>query len=188
MTVLPPWWLGVVFVVVFVPMLIEAAVARRNELGQRALGGVEPAGDVYQLMRVAYPVSFLAMILEGAGRAYLPGVVVACGALIFFDAKILKLWAIRSLGRYWTFRVIVVPGAALVSRGPYRLMRHPNYLAVLGELVGVALMTCAYVSGPLVTVVFGGLMLKRISIENRALEQYSTTRIDTGDTSVIEKP
>jgi methyltransferase len=138
-------------------------------------------------MKFVYPVSFVAMILEGVVRAYLPAVVVACGALIFFDAKILKLWAVRSLGRYWTFRVIVVPGAPLVSRGPYRFVRHPNYIAVLGELVGTALMTCAYVSGPIVTVLFGGLMLRRISVESRALEQYSTAPIDTEGAEATEK-
>jgi methyltransferase len=187
MTLLPLSWLAVVFALVFVPMLVEAGVARRNEHEQLARGGLEPPGDVYQLMKFAYPVSFLAMILEGAARAYLPGVVVACGALIFFDAKILKLWAIRSLGRYWTFRVIVVPGAPLVSGGPYRFVRHPNYIAVLGELVGTTLMTCAYMSGPIVTVLFGGLMLRRIAVETRALEQYSTAPIDTDSTNALEK-
>jgi methyltransferase len=120
-------------------------------------------------MKFAYPASFLAMIVEGAVRAPFPGVVVACGALVFFDAKLLKLWAIRSLGRHWTFRVIVVPGEPLVAGGPYRFVRHPNYIAVVGEFIGAALMTCAYITGPIVTVLFGALMLKRIAVENRAL-------------------
>src|SRR3954462_10133087 len=56
------------FVVVFVPMLIEAARAARNERLQRARGGVEPAGDVYELMRFAYPAAFLIMLTEGFAR------------------------------------------------------------------------------------------------------------------------
>ena len=52
-------------------------------------------------------------------------------------AKALKWWAILTLGRFWTFRVIVVPGATLVAGGPYRWLRHPNYVGVIGELVGV---------------------------------------------------
>ena len=57
---------GLLLVLVFVPMLIEARVAAVNERGQRALGGIEPPGDVYRIMQLAYPGVFLAMIAEGA--------------------------------------------------------------------------------------------------------------------------
>ena len=52
------------------------------------------------------------------------------GLAVFAAAKLLKWWAIRSLGPYWTFRVIVVPGSSRVDSGPYRFLRHPNYIAV----------------------------------------------------------
>jgi methyltransferase len=161
--------LFVVILIVFGPMLIEAAVARRHEARQRAAGGVEAIGDVYRIMQVAYPGSFLAMILEGWVTGPAPARVAAVGGAVFLFAKILKVWVIRSLGRFWTFRVIVVPGAALVGSGPYRYVRHPNYVAVVGELIGVALMTGAVMTGPVVTVIFGALMLKRIGVEDRAL-------------------
>ena len=156
---------------VFVPMLVEAARARRNERQQTARGGVEPQGDVYDLMRVAYPASFVAMIGEGWMRGVPAAPLFAAGAALFVAAKILKIWAIRSLGSFWTFRVIVVPGARIVGDGPYRYVRHPNYIAVVGELVGVALMTGALVSGPLVVIFFGALMARRIAVEERALRQ-----------------
>jgi len=63
----------------------------------------------------------------------------------------------------------VVPGDRLVATGPYRFLRHPNYLGVLFELAGTALAARAYVSGPLAIVLFGSLMAMRISVENRAL-------------------
>jgi len=154
---------------VFIPMLVEARVAAVNERAQIARGGIEPAGDVYAVMRVAYPAVFLAMIAEGWWRGVTPFVVVTAGLLIFVSAKLLKTWAIVSLGKAWTFRVVVVPDVALVASGPYRWLRHPNYVAVAGELVGVALMSGARVAGPLGTVLFGVLMLKRISVEQRAL-------------------
>jgi methyltransferase len=155
--------------IVFGSMLIEAALARRNERRQLARGGVEAAGDVYPLMQVAYPASFLAMVAEGWLRGTASEALPAAGATLFCAAKALKYWAIASLGPAWTFRVIVVRGAALVASGPYRYFRHPNYVAVVGELVGVALMTGAYVAGPLAIVMFGALMLKRVTIEDRAL-------------------
>ena len=88
-------------------------------------------------MQVAYPGAFLAMIAEGAVRGGAPGLVAAAGAVVFALAKALKWWAILTLGRAWTFRVIVVPQAPLGRPGPYRFMRHPNYVGVVGELVGV---------------------------------------------------
>ena len=153
--------------VVFIPMLIEARVAAVNERAQRARGGVEPAGDVYQIMRVAYPAVFLAMILEGMlwpGHEQL-----AAGTGLFVLAKLLKWWAIASLGTAWTFRVIVRADVPLVTSGPYRWLRHPNYVAVAGELAGVALMSGARVAGPLGTIFFLVLMYRRITVEERAL-------------------
>ena len=167
----------VVFLVVFVPMLVEARRAARNERAQRGRGGVEPPGDVYALMRVAYPAAFLVMIGEGFWRdarlvPAAPDVRLAIlGFALFFAAKALKWWAIVALGPSWTFRVIVVPGVAQVAGGPYAYLRHPNYVAVVFELAAVALICGARVGGPTAMLAFGALMMKRISVEERALHQ-----------------
>ena len=91
------------------------------------------------------------------------------GAIVFTAAKVLKYWAIATLGPRWTFRVLVPPGSARVTGGPYRLLRHPNYVAVAGELAGVALMAQAPISGPIAVVAFGALMMARVGVEERAL-------------------
>ena len=164
--------------IVFAPMLVEAQRAARNERVQRARGGIEPAGDVYNVMRVAYPAVFLAMIAEGVWRSaravsrWATTRVAATGLMLFILAKALKWWAIVSLGRAWTFRVIVVPGDAPVASGPYAWLRHPNYVAVAFELVAVALMSGARVSGPLGTILFGALMLRRIAVEDLTLARH----------------
>jgi methyltransferase len=157
------------------PMLIEAGWAARNERAQRTKGGIEPPGDVYPLMQVAYPASFLVMIAEGFWRGGPSSRTLALGAAVFLFAKALKWWAIATLGQAWTFRVIVVPGARRIRSGPYRLFNHPNYVGVVGELLGVALMAGARVSGPLATALFLLLILKRVSVENRALNANLTS-------------
>ena len=135
-----------------------------------ARGGVEAPGDVYVWMQFAYPAAFIAMLVEGGLRGpSRSSAALAAGALIFVVAKTLKWWAILTLGRFWTFRVIVVPGTMIVRSGPYRLLRHPNYVGVLGELAGVALMAGARIAGPVAIAVFGALILKRIAVEERAL-------------------
>ena len=160
-----------VALLVFIPLVVEARRAAHNERAQRARGGVEPAGDVYGAMRVAYPGAFLAMIAEGAIRGAPPPRVILAGVLLFAAAKALKWWAMGALDTAWTFRVIVVPGAPLVTSGPYRYLRHPNYIAVVAELAGVALMAGAPVGGPIATAGFGLLMLRRIGVEGRALDR-----------------
>ena len=157
-----------VSIAVFAPMLVEARRASANERAQRARGGIEPAGDVYKIMQAAYPGAFLVMIAEGAVRGVPPPAVLAAGVALFAAAKALKWWAILALGPFWTFRVIVVPGAPLVARGPYRYLRHPNYVAVAGELIAAAMMTGAIVMGPIATAGFVLLMLKRIGRGSRA--------------------
>ena len=155
--------------VVFGFMVVESLRASANERAQRARGGVEPPDDVFRMMRVAYPGAFLLMVVDGAmGRPPEPAAI-AAGAALFAASKALKWWAIHTLGQAWTFRVIVVPGAPLITGGPYRFLRHPNYVGVVGELVAVALMTGSRIGSPIAVVGFGLLMLKRIAVEQRAL-------------------
>ena len=161
--------LGLVAFLVFAPMIVEARRAANNERAQFARGGVEPRDDVYPAMRVVYPGMFVGMLIEGALRGAPPAPLACAGLVVFVVGKGIKWWAIRALGPAWTFRVIVVPGASLVSRGPYRYIRHPNYLGVVGEIVGVAMMTRAVVSGLLAVVIFGWLLARRLAVEERAL-------------------
>jgi len=158
-----------VILVVFASMLGEAWLSRSNERALRAQGAIEPAGDVYRAMAWAYPGSFLAMIAEGVWRDGSSQATLATGAALFATAKAIKYWAIASLGRRWTFRVLVPPHAPLVTRGPYAWMRHPNYVAVIGELLGVALLAGAPVTGAMGTIGFAYLIRRRIVIEDRAL-------------------
>ena len=159
----------IVVIVAFVPMVLEARRSRRNERALRTRGAIEPAGDVYRAMQIAYPGCFLAMVVESwiQDRAIGPSFVAGLGIVV--AAKLLKYWAIATLGPRWTFKVLVMPGAPLVSTGPYRWLRHPNYVGVAGEVAGAALMAYAPLTGVAALVLFGALMLARISIEERAL-------------------
>jgi methyltransferase len=150
-------------------MLIEAHVSTRHERWLRSRGAVEPAGDPYPIMQLVYPASFAAMTIEGAVTGETSFRMVLAGLLVLVGAKALKYWAIATLGPRWTFRVLVPPGHALVSTGPYRLLRHPNYLAVLGELIGVALALGAPLTGTVAVVGFGLLLRRRILVEEGAL-------------------
>src|SRR4051794_33682718 len=97
------------FLLVFVPMLLEARRSNHNDRVLRAAGAVEPRGDVYQAMQIAYPLSFLVPMAEWLVRARPASAVTAIGLMLFVVAKVLKYWAIGTLRERWTFRVLVPP-------------------------------------------------------------------------------
>ena len=153
----------------FLPMLIEAFVSASHERTLKAQGAVEPAGDVIHLMQFAYPCAFACVVVEAWLRRPEADVLFVVGAVVFAAAKALKYWAIATLGTRWTFRVLVPPGSRPVRSGPYTVVRHPNYIAVIGELGGAAMMAHAAVTGPIVTLGFALLIVARIKVEERAL-------------------
>ena len=172
------WWAAGV-IAVFLPMLLEWRRSVRHERQLRAGGAVEPAGDVWPLMSAAYPSCFAALAVEGWVRGTPAAPWLPIGALVFVVAKTLKYWAIATLGERWTFRVLVLPAAPLVRRGPYRWLRHPNYLGVCGELLGAWAWFGAWLAGPMATAAFVALMWRRVRIEDRALHAGSLPRPGT---------
>ena len=150
-------------------MIVETVISGRHERALRARGAAEPAGDVYRLMQVAYPATFVAMVVEGGFFGVAGPIGWSTGVALFVAAKALKYWAMASLGVRWTFRVLVLPEMPLVRLGPYRWTPHPNYLAVIGELLGTAVMMAAPVTGLVSIIGFGTLIARRITIEDRAL-------------------
>lgn len=154
---------------VLIMMLGESLVSRRHERWLRDRGAVEPPGDVFATMRWAYPAAFVVMAAEGAMFGPQGGWTTLAGAALLGASKALKFWAIAALGPRWTFRVLVLPAVPLVAHGPYAIVRHPNYVAVVGELIGMALLVGARVTGPVATLLFSLLVRERIRVENRAL-------------------
>ena len=104
--------------------------------------------------------------------------------MLFAASKVLKYWAIRSLGDRWSFRVLVQPGRPLVRSGPYAFVSHPNYIAVVGELAATAMMVGAAVSGPIMLAVFGVVLWRRVQFESALLKRgtglFSTDRAEKG--------
>jgi len=155
--------------VVLLLMLAELRLSTRNEGVLRSRGAIQPPDPVYSWMRWAYPAVFVAMTVEGLLSGPPPGLVLLSGIVVFAVGKAVKIWAIVTLGERWTYKVLVLPGVPLVTGGPYRFVKHPNYVGVIGELIGMALMTGARVSGPLGLFFFSWLLIRRIQAEERAL-------------------
>jgi methyltransferase len=120
-------------------------------------------------MQLVYPGAFVTMAGEGWWRALPVDAWFAMGVIVWGLSKALKYAAIRALGERWCFRVLVLAEDPLVTSGPYRRARHPNYIAVIGELIAMGLMCPAPISGPVLTGAFALLIRRRIHVEERAL-------------------
>jgi methyltransferase len=108
-------------------------------------------------------------ILRGPGLpAYWP-----IPLALFLLVQPLRYWAILSLGDYWNTRVLVVPGAKLVRRGPYRYFRHPNYVVVFVEIAAFPLIFGAWVTALIFSILNAALLYVRIREENRALAELA---------------
>lgn len=154
--------------------LVELVVASRNARRLVARGG-RPAGDAhYGPMVALHSLLLVAAPLEVwlLGRPFVPALAAAALAVLA-GTMALRYWAISTLGDRWTTRVFVVPGEAPVDSGPYRYVRHPNYLAVAFEVPAFALVHTAW----LTALVFGLLDLvvlsTRIRVEEAALAATS---------------
>ena len=148
---------------------IELFIAKRNEQLVRKEGAVEHDREGYKyivLMHAGFFVSLLAehFLLKTTFNSYS-----AVFFTIFIITQLLRYWAITSLGRYWNTRILVVPGLKLVTRGPYKYIRHPNYIAVISEIAVIPLIFSCYITAIVFSVLNFITLRRRIAIEEKAL-------------------
>ncbi|GAA3504197.1 MULTISPECIES: isoprenylcysteine carboxyl methyltransferase family protein [Streptomyces albogriseolus group] len=163
-------WYTLLVLAVAVERLAELVVARRNAAWTRARDGVEHGRGHYPVMVVLHTGLLAGCLLEPllADRPFLPALGWPALALALL-AQALRWWCITTLGPYWNTRVIVVPGARLVGDGPYRLLRHPNYVAVVVEGAALPLVHSAWITATVFTLADAVLLTVRVRCENAAL-------------------
>jgi len=149
---------------------VELGVAKRNRAWAMERGGVESGAEHYPVMVALHTALFVGCLLEVplADRPFLPWLGWPMLVLLA-GAHALRWWCIRTLGPQWNTRVIRVPDAPLVTGGPYRWLRHPNYVAVVVEGFSLPLVHTAWVTALAFTVLNGLLLRVRLGVENEAL-------------------
>ncbi|WP_330177182.1 hypothetical protein OG875_28945 [Streptomyces sp. NBC_01498] len=148
----------------------ELVVARRHTRWSLERGGRETGGGHYPAMVVLHTGLLAGALAETAlaGRPFVPVLGWTMVAVVV-AAQSLRWWCVRTLGPRWNTRVIVVPGLPPVATGPYRLLRHPNYVAVAAEGLALPLAHGAWVTAAVFTVLNAALMVVRVRCENTAL-------------------
>jgi methyltransferase len=146
---------------------VELLYARRTTERLRARGGVEIGAAQYPFFIALHSAWLAAMLLLVPRDAPPNWWLLGLYALL----QALRLWTIASLGAYWTTRVIAVPGAPLVRTGPYRFLRHPNYVVVCGEIAVLPLAFGAVGIAIVFSILNGALLAWRIRLENASLAE-----------------
>ncbi|GAA5146712.1 isoprenylcysteine carboxylmethyltransferase family protein [Nocardioides marinquilinus] len=151
--------------------LAELVVSKRNAAWAFERGGVETGRGHYPVMVVLH-TGFLAgaLVEVWVRRPDVPLALAVAMLVLAVGSQALRWWCITTLGRRWNTRVIVVPGLPLVDGGPYRFLRHPNYVAVVVEGVALPLVGGAWITAVVFTVLNAALLTVRIRTEQRSLD------------------
>lgn len=156
--------------------VVELVLSTRHARAAFSRGGVEYGRRHFPWMVALHTGLLLACLAEVyfAGRPFLPWLGWPMLALVVLS-QALRYWCIAALGPQWNTRVIVVPGLSLVTRGPYRWLRHPNYVAVVVEGFALPLVHTAWLTALAFTVLNAVLLLAfRIPTEDRALASLTS--------------
>jgi methyltransferase len=176
-------FLGLLSLIAF-ERLFELRLSQKNAAEIREKGGQEWGAGHFPVMVFLHTALFPSAWAEVhfLHRPWHPLWAWAMGLLIL-ATMLLRYWAIRSLGPHWNTRVIVLPGAQLVQQGPYRWIRHPNYLAVIVELVAIPLFHGAWWTATGFGLANIALLRHRIRVEEQAMASLCK-----GAESMAQKP
>ncbi len=164
----------VLVVAVGMERVAELVVSQRNAALSLARGGVECGRGHYPFMVVLHTGLLVGALVEvWMRRPDTPAVLAWSMLALVAASQVLRWWCIATLGRQWNTRVIVVPGAARVTGGPYRWIPHPNYVAVVVEGIALPLVHSAWITAVVFTSLNGFLLATRIRTEDAALAQLA---------------
>lgn len=157
--------LWIVLLLVAAQRLVELAYARRNTRLLKAEGAYEVAPGHYPFLVAVHALWLLSLAVFVPADQPANWLLLAAFAVL----QGLRVWVLATLGRYWTTRIITLPGAPLVRRGPYCLVKHPNYLVVVGEIAVLPLAFGAWEIALIFSLANAAVLAWRIRCEERAL-------------------
>ncbi|HWM90472.1 MAG TPA: isoprenylcysteine carboxylmethyltransferase family protein [Thermoanaerobaculia bacterium] len=154
--------------------LLELRIANRNRRLLLARGGIEVAPGHYPWMVALHTAWLISCPLEVwlLGRPFIPWLA-AVSLALFLGAFALRYWVISTLGERWTTRIVCLPGVPPITGGPYRWLRHPNYLAVVLEIVSLPLVHTAWLTALVFSLLDGILLRVRIRAEEEGLSRLT---------------
>ncbi|WP_349305498.1 isoprenylcysteine carboxylmethyltransferase family protein [Bacillus sp. FJAT-50079] len=152
---------------------IELRIAKSNERWMKKQGGIEYGIKHYPYMVLLHLCFFLSLIAEVFyfHRMWSPYWMILL--LIFIITQCIRIWVITTLGKYWNTKIIVLPGAHIVKTGPFKYVKHPNYIIVTIELLVIPLLCQAYITAIIFFLLNQWILAVRIAAEEKALREHT---------------
>ncbi|MCA0171004.1 isoprenylcysteine carboxyl methyltransferase family protein [Bacillus sp. RAR_GA_16] len=167
-----------IFMILIIQRLGELQLAKKNEKWMKARGAKEVGQDHYKYIVWLHISFLLAVGIETVLRGFSLSMIWIVMLGIFVFAQLLRFWTIRSLGKFWNTKIIVLPEANVVQKGPYRFMKHPNYVIVALEIISLPLIFSSYITAAVFTLLNAFLLLRiRIPIEEKALKDVTDYQV-----------
>ncbi|WP_456274293.1 isoprenylcysteine carboxyl methyltransferase family protein [Bacillus sp. AK031] len=169
------------FAVIAIQRIVELFIAKSNERWLKGQGGVEYGQRHYKLMVTIHVLFFVSLLVEGSagGESLNEYWVILFAAFLLTQAG--RVWVITSLGRFWNTKIIVLPQADVVAKGPYKFMKHPNYFIVTIELIVIPLMFNAYWTLFIFALLNQFILSVRIPLEEKALSEVTDYQFVHGE-------
>ncbi|WP_259066843.1 isoprenylcysteine carboxyl methyltransferase family protein [Mucilaginibacter sp. X4EP1] len=155
-----------IFIIFFIAQrLSELFIARRNEKWLLSQGAVQYGQEHYPFMIALHTLFIVSIITEYILRQQPP---ISWIFLVLFLAVLsFKFWALLSLGKYWNTKIYRIPGVYPIKRGPYKFLKHPNYMEVVCEIAIIPLVFHLYYTAISFTILNAAMLTVRIRVENR---------------------
>lgn len=151
----------------------ELRLAQKHERILKKLGALEIAPDTYKYIVLFHVTYFLMLIGEGVQNHFSRPDWWLFLTVTFCILQGFRVWVIQSLGVFWNTKILILPGADVVKRGPCRWIRHPNYFIVVVELITLALLFQAYWTALFSCIGNAILLNQRIRFEEEALSSHT---------------
>ncbi|WP_019378419.1 isoprenylcysteine carboxylmethyltransferase family protein [Virgibacillus halodenitrificans] len=167
-------FMWVIFIFIVIQRFMELKIAKDNELWMKERGGVERGREHYKWFVIVHGLFFISIIIEFSYRGFPTEQFSLVLFTLFLFTQLIRVWCIRSLGKFWNTKIIISPEFSLVKKGPYKYVKHPNYIIVGIELFIIPLLFGAYLTAVIFPILHVLLLFIRIPVENRALvEAYN---------------
>ncbi|PPA69818.1 isoprenylcysteine carboxyl methyltransferase family protein [Jeotgalibacillus proteolyticus] len=162
-----------VYSAVLLQRLAELVLAKENEKWMRERGAFEAGASHYPFMIALHAGFFICLLVETVASNKPLSPIWPFLAFLFILTQVLRVWCLYSLGRFWNTKILILPGAKVVRRGPYAFIKHPNYVIVTIEILLLPLIFQAYVTAAVFTLLNAAMLSVRIPAEEKALKSVT---------------
>lgn len=172
---------GIFVCFIIIQRSIELLIAKRNERQLKKNGAIEFGTGHYPWMVLLHTGFFTVLIIEVITLDRELSTLWILWLTLFVIAQVGRIWVIQTLGKYWNTKIIVIPNSEVIVKGPYKYVKHPNYVIVASEIIVISLLFNAYITAVIFSLLNAWMMKIRIPLEEQALRE------NTGYVSAFQK-